>query len=122
MIDPARERTLPRMVAAAVARYGPQTAIEDGGVRLTFEELDAAGWRAARAFLAEGIGHGDRVAIWAPNVAEWVIVGMTCWHNCFRSAESNSSLWPMSTAVVATRPKAECPAYRRLTSTAACST
>ncbi|TMA28652.1 MAG: fatty acid--CoA ligase family protein [Deltaproteobacteria bacterium] len=73
MIDPARERTLPRMVAAAVARYGPQTAIEDGGVRLTFEELDAAGWRAARAFLAEGIGHGDRVAIWAPNVAEWVV-------------------------------------------------
>jgi acyl-CoA synthetase (AMP-forming)/AMP-acid ligase II len=76
MIDPAAERTLPRMVAAAVARYGTQPAIEDGDVRLSFEELGAAGWRAARAFLAEGIAPGDRVAIWAPNVAEWVVAAI----------------------------------------------
>jgi HIP---CoA ligase len=76
MSDPAAERTLPRMVAAAVARYGDRPAIEDGDVRLTFAELGAAGWRAARAFLAAGVTPGDRVAIWAPNVAEWVIAGI----------------------------------------------
>jgi acyl-CoA synthetase (AMP-forming)/AMP-acid ligase II len=76
MTDPATERTLPRMVAAAVARYGTRPAIEDGDVRLTFEELGAAGRRASRAFLAEGIRHGDRVAIWAPNVAEWVVAAI----------------------------------------------
>jgi acyl-CoA synthetase (AMP-forming)/AMP-acid ligase II len=76
MTDPAAERTLPRMLAAAVARYGRRPAIEDGDVRLTFEEVAAAGARAARAFLAEGIAPGDRVAIWAPNVAEWVIAAI----------------------------------------------
>ena len=76
MSDPATERTLPRMVAAAVARYGRRPAIEDGDVRLSFEELAAAGARASRAFLAAGIAHGDRIAIWAPNVAEWVIAAI----------------------------------------------
>src|SRR2546428_7112658 len=76
MTDPATDRTLPRMVASAVARYGALPAIEDGDVRLTFEELGAAGRRAARAFLAEGIAPGDRVAIWAPNVAEWVVAAI----------------------------------------------
>ena len=76
MTDPATERTLPRMVAAAVARYGSRPAIEDGDLRLSFEELGAQGMRAARAFLAAGVAHGDRIAIWAPNVAEWVIAAI----------------------------------------------
>jgi len=76
MTDPATERTLPRMVAAAVARYGSRPAIEDGDLRLSFEELAAQGMRAARAFLAAGVAHGDRIAIWAPNVAEWVIAAI----------------------------------------------
>ena len=76
MTDPATERTLPRMVAAAVARYGARPAIADGDVRFSFAELGAAGWRTARAFLAAGIAPGDRVAIWAPNVAEWVLAAI----------------------------------------------
>ena len=76
MTDPATERTLPRLVAAAVARYGPRPAIEDGDVRLSFAELAAATTRASRALLAAGVAHGDRIAIWAPNVAEWVIAAI----------------------------------------------
>ena len=76
MTEPATERTLPRMVAAAVARYRTRAAIEDGDVRFTFEELGAESERAAQAFLAAGIAPGDRIAIWAPNVAEWVIAGI----------------------------------------------
>jgi len=74
--DPSAQRTLPRMVDAAVARYGRRPVIEDGDVRFTFEELAAAGRRAARAFLAAGLERGDRVAIWAPNVAEWVVAAI----------------------------------------------
>ncbi len=80
MTDPAAQRTLPRLLAAAVARYGERPAIEDGDVRLSFAELGAATRRASRAFLAHGVATGDRVAIWAPNVAEWVVaaLGLQC--------------------------------------------
>ena len=76
MTDPAAERTLPRMLAAAVARFGPRPAIEDGDLRLSYAELAEAGLGASRAFLAAGVAHGDRVAIWAPNIAEWVVAAI----------------------------------------------
>jgi len=71
--DPAAQRTIPRVVRAAAERYGSASAIEDGEVRLTFDELAAEGLRAARACIAAGIEPGDRVGIWAPNIAEWII-------------------------------------------------
>jgi acyl-CoA synthetase (AMP-forming)/AMP-acid ligase II len=64
--------TIPALVRAAAARFGDRHAIEDGDVTLTFRELAAAGLRAARAFAAAGVRPGDRVAIWAPNIHEWV--------------------------------------------------
>ena len=30
----------------------------------------------SRALIAAGIGHGDRVAIWAPNSIEWVLLAL----------------------------------------------
>ena len=44
------------------------------GRRWTYSELDAEVDRFARALLAYGLVKGDRVGIWAPNLAEWVIV------------------------------------------------
>jgi len=76
MPAPATQRTLPSMVAAALDRYGDRPAIEDGDLRLTFAELAEQAQRASRAFLAAGVEHGDRVAIWAPNVAEWVVAAI----------------------------------------------
>jgi fatty-acyl-CoA synthase len=43
-------------------------------VRLTYAELDAAVDAAAAGLLRAGICAGDRVGIWAPNCAEWVLV------------------------------------------------
>ena len=43
-------------------------------VRLSYAELDAAVTRAARALLAAGLEPGDRLGIWSPNRAEWVLV------------------------------------------------
>src|SRR4051794_29737743 len=43
-------------------------------VRLTYAELDARVNALARGLLGAGLVKGDRVGIWAPNRAEWVLV------------------------------------------------
>ena len=42
-------------------------------LRLTYRELDSRVDQLARAFLAYGLLPGDRVGIWSPNNAEWVL-------------------------------------------------
>ena len=71
-----REHTIPQLVQAAAERFGDCHAIEDGAVVLTFTELADAGLQAARAFCAAGIAPGDRVAIWAPNIYEWIVAAI----------------------------------------------
>jgi fatty-acyl-CoA synthase len=44
------------------------------GRRLTYAQLNDQVDRLARALLAAGIEKGDRLGIWAPNCAEWVLV------------------------------------------------
>ena len=44
------------------------------GRRWNWAELDAAANDVARGMLALGVDKGDRVGIWAPNCAEWVVV------------------------------------------------
>lgn len=71
--DPLAATSIPQLVDAAAARFGPRTAIEDGATQLSFADLAAAMCDAARAFLAAGVERGDRVAIWAPNLWEWIV-------------------------------------------------
>jgi acyl-CoA synthetase (AMP-forming)/AMP-acid ligase II len=68
-----RWQTIPEMVLSASDRFGDAEAVVDGPLRLTFAELTVRVRRAAGAFHEFGVGKGDRVAIWAPNSAEWVI-------------------------------------------------
>src|SRR5258708_2179370 len=42
--------------------------------RLTYAQLGAEVDHCARAFMAMGIGKGDRVGIWSTNCAAWVVV------------------------------------------------
>ncbi|MFI6953630.1 FadD3 family acyl-CoA ligase [Nocardia sp. NPDC050408] len=65
--------TIPQMVLSAADRFGSAEAVVDGSLRLSFTELADRVRRAAGAFTAAGVGAGDRVAIWAPNSAEWII-------------------------------------------------
>jgi fatty-acyl-CoA synthase len=44
------------------------------GVRWSYEQLNGQVERCARGLLAVGVGRGDRVGIWSPNNAEWVVV------------------------------------------------
>ena len=65
--------TIPEMVLSTADRFGDAEAIVDGDLRLTFRELASRVRRAAGAFAGAGVDKGDRVAIWAPNSAEWII-------------------------------------------------
>ncbi|MEA2690559.1 MAG: fatty-acyl-CoA synthase [Candidatus Eremiobacteraeota bacterium] len=42
--------------------------------RLTYAQFTAETDRLAKAFLAAGVEHGERVGIWSPNSLEWVLV------------------------------------------------
>ena len=44
------------------------------GLRLTFAELEAEARLIARGLMACGIGRGERVALWAHNVPEWIVL------------------------------------------------
>lgn len=68
--------TIPGVVREAAETFGDTSAIEEGDLRLDFRELADRGLRSARAFMASGIEPGDRVAIWAPNIHEWILAGI----------------------------------------------
>jgi fatty-acyl-CoA synthase len=60
---------------AAVRAFGDREALVDrpAGRRWTYAELAADVDALALGLLEMGIGHGDRVGIWAPNCAEWTL-------------------------------------------------
>ena len=74
--EPYTERTLPQLVQRAASEHGQRIAISDGPVELSFAALDRARVRAARAFIAAGLKQGDRVAIWAPNMWQWIVAAI----------------------------------------------
>jgi acyl-CoA synthetase (AMP-forming)/AMP-acid ligase II len=69
--------TVPALIERAAAEFADLEAVVvpgDGGddLRWTFADLAERAHRAAQAFLAAGVEPGDRVAIWAPNIPEWI--------------------------------------------------
>lgn len=66
-------QTIPEMVLSAAERFGDAEAVVDGPLRLSFNEVVHRIRCAAGAFADLGIKKGDRVAVWAPNSAEWMI-------------------------------------------------
>ena len=73
MIQPLPWQTIPEMVLSAADRFGDAEAVVDGPLRLSFVELAHRIRCAAGAFAELGVAKGDRVAVWAPNSAEWII-------------------------------------------------
>jgi len=73
---PFRARTIPALAFEAAERFADATFLEDGPVSLSFAGFADQAVRAARGFLAAGVAPGDRVAVWAPNVWEWVVAAV----------------------------------------------
>ena len=65
--------SIPALTAAAADRFGDQVAVINGDERLTYTELLDAAQTFGAALVAAGVGPGDRVSIWAPNSARWII-------------------------------------------------
>ncbi len=65
--------TIPEMVLSAADRFGDAEAVVDGPLRLTFTQVVDRIRCAAGAFAGLGIKKGERVAVWAPNSADWMI-------------------------------------------------
>ncbi len=68
--------SIPGLVADAAARFGEAEAVADGDVRLSFAQLERDALRVTGAAIAAGIHPGDRVAMWAPNMAEWIVAAL----------------------------------------------
>jgi HIP---CoA ligase len=68
-----RWQTIPEMVLSVGDRFGDAEAVVDGELRLSYVELVDRVRRAAGAFAGLGIDKGDRIPIWAPNSAHWLI-------------------------------------------------
>jgi HIP---CoA ligase len=68
--------SIPALVRWAARRYADTEAVADGRTRISYAELGARVERAAAACLANGVGTGDRVAVWAPNSLDWMTAAL----------------------------------------------
>ena len=78
-----RGDTAPPLIGATIGAYLDEVARRDGtrealviphqGVRWTYEDLRARSDEFAAGLLSLRLQPGDRVGIWAPNCAEWVV-------------------------------------------------
>ncbi len=68
--------SIPGLVSDAAARFGDAEAVADGTVRLSFAELERDALAVTASAMAAGIHPGDRVAMWAPNMAEWIVAAL----------------------------------------------
>jgi fatty-acyl-CoA synthase len=71
-----RDCTIGELMRRLVVAFPSSEALVDGSrrVRWTFLELERRTMDAARSFLALGVRGGDRVAVWAENVPEWIVI------------------------------------------------
>ena len=69
--------TIPRLVRAERPALPGLDGLVDGEVAaVRSRSSPLASTRPARAFMAAGLEPGDRVGVWAPNIAEWVIAAL----------------------------------------------
>jgi acyl-CoA synthetase (AMP-forming)/AMP-acid ligase II len=73
-------RTIPQLVDWAAQRFGPAVFLEEDDTRISFDAFARQARQVAGALLAHGVQPGDRVALWAPNIVEWVLaaIGAQC--------------------------------------------
>ena len=65
--------SIPAALARAAERFGAREAVVDGDLRLSYTDLQDQAVAVARAFVGSGLQAGDRVALWAPNSAAWIV-------------------------------------------------
>ena len=73
---PLLEETIGANLERTAAAHGDRDALvsRHQGKRYSYAELDAAVDEVALGLMALGLDRGDRLGIWSPNCAEWVLV------------------------------------------------
>lgn len=76
----AAARTLPELLFVAAQVHAGRVALEEGERRIDYRDLPEQALAVTRGLMAVGIEPGDRVAIWAPNSIDWVLLalGLQC--------------------------------------------
>ena len=82
--------TLSALIDESSKRYGDRLAVIDGSLRMSYAELAAEVRTMARALMSAGVQPGDRVAVWLPNTAHWLIAALG-------AHSAGASLVPMNT-------------------------
>jgi HIP---CoA ligase len=68
--------TYPRLIARSAIESPDHELIVDNEERFTFGQFEAEMMRSARAAIAAGVRPGDRIVVWAPNSARWLVAAM----------------------------------------------
>lgn len=68
--------TLTALLSSQAQQRPQRAALVDPstGEAMTFAELDVQARRVAAGLATAGVGHGDRVAAWLPNIPEWLVL------------------------------------------------
>ena len=77
---PLLGETIGRSLLRTAARFpdGEALVARAQGYRATWRELVAQSGALGRGLLAAGVHKGDRVGLWSPNRAEWVVAQFAC--------------------------------------------
>ncbi len=70
-------QTLSRLVDMAADRHGDRPFLIDGTTTVSFRDLARHVRRGAAALYEVGVGPGEKVGIWAPNMWEWVVAALS---------------------------------------------
>ncbi|HST81921.1 MAG TPA: AMP-binding protein [Kineosporiaceae bacterium] len=68
--------TVAAAIRSAEKNFGEREAVLDRGRRISYAELADRVRQVAGALIANGIGPGDRVCLWAPNRLEWMLAAL----------------------------------------------
>jgi acyl-CoA synthetase (AMP-forming)/AMP-acid ligase II len=66
-------QSLPAMIREAARVHGARAAIVEGAITISYAELAERAEQVARSLIALGVEPGDRVAVWLPNMHEWIL-------------------------------------------------
>ncbi|MET7924316.1 AMP-binding protein [Streptomyces sp. NPDC005349] len=69
-------RSIPNIVRVNAARHPDLVVIREGVRQLTYADLERAVTAGVRGMMAAGVRPGDRVALWGPNSADWIIAAL----------------------------------------------
>ena len=71
-----KQLTIPELIKLQAEKFSSKPALISDMEILSFSDLDNLSSNIAYHLINLGVSHGDRVAIWAPNMNEWVLAAI----------------------------------------------